>query len=53
MSPLIVAVMIILAFVGLCACSRWLASAAMALAATCVLGVVFVLAGLSKDEPKI
>ena len=53
MSPLIVAIMVVLAFVGLCACSRWLASAVLAAGSACVLGVVFAVAGLLKDEPKI
>ncbi len=53
MSPLIIALMVI-AIVGvLCACSRWLASAVVTFVAVCMLSVVFAVAGLLKDEPKI
>jgi len=53
MSPLIITLMVLTLFVALCACSRWLASAVIAMVSACVLGVVFAVAGLSKDEPKI
>jgi len=50
MSPFVAIVAALALLIVLCACSRWLASAVLAMASACVLGVVFAVAGLSRDS---